>query len=271
MSRRADTSTGALRRIRDTGAVRAIMDTNAMRTIMDTAAMQILRERYAGKGKLVATVVIAFWVIMAVGAVSLVITRVGGGKAAAGPASSATAATAGPTAGKKPAGTASATKSPGSASGHPGTGPARLLTVVGAEAFGPRGAPDGDNPGNATLVLSGNAATPWRTRTYTTAHLGGVQEGTGLVLDMGKEVTVSVVTLKLAPGNAKVTVRVGNTAVPGTFTPMAEATSTGGTVTLTAAKPLRGRYVEIWFSLLPQDSAGTYQEAVYGVKVTGQS
>jgi putative peptidoglycan lipid II flippase len=273
MPRRPDGGTGALRRIRDTGAIRAVMDTNAMRTLMDTATMQMLRERYAGRGKLVVTVAVVFWVLVAGVSVSLALHRDGGGKAAAGPKASASArviASAGSTAGWKPSGTASATKKPGSASGHTSTGPARLLTVAGAEAFGPSGTSDGDNPTKAALALSGNPATPWRTHEYATAHFGDLQQGTGLVLDMGHVVTVSKVTLELATGSATVTIRVGNTPVPGTFTPMAQETGAGGTMTLAAAKPLRGRYIEIWFSLLPRDSAGTYRESVYGVKVTGQ-
>jgi hypothetical protein len=273
MARRTDSGTGALRRIRDTGAMRTIMDTNAMRVLMDTSTMQALRERYAGRGRAVAAVVITFWVVVAATAIALSVHH-DSAKPTAGPTSSPTARTAvstGPTTGKKAAGTASATKKPGSSSGHPGTSPVRLLTVVGAEAFGPRGASDGDNPSKASLVLHGGGVTPWRTHVYATAHFGGLQEGTGLVLDMGQEVTVSKVTLELASGSATVTVRVGNTPVPGTFTPMGVATGVGGTVTLTAAKPLRGHYVEIWFSRLPQDPAGGYEESVYSVKVTGQS
>jgi hypothetical protein len=28
--------------------------------------------------------------------------------------------------------------------------------------------------------------------------------------------------------------------------------------------------VEVWFTSLPQDASGTYQESVYGVQVTGR-
>jgi len=87
---------------------------------------------------------------------------------------------------------------------------------------------------------------------------------------MGTSVTVTSVTLELAAGSADVIVRVGNIPIPGTFTTLQERTAVGGTVTFQGAKPLPGRYIEIWFSLLPRDAAGTYQESVYGVKVTGQ-
>ncbi|HTU77095.1 MAG TPA: hypothetical protein VMG38_26600 [Trebonia sp.] len=63
--------TGTLRKIRESGAVRAIMDTGAMRTLMDTTAMQLLRERYAGKGRVIAIAVICVWVIVAAAALWL--------------------------------------------------------------------------------------------------------------------------------------------------------------------------------------------------------
>ncbi len=57
--------------------MRAIMDTNAMRTLMDTTTMQMLRERYAGKGRVVAIVGIGFWVVLAVAAISLTVMHGG--------------------------------------------------------------------------------------------------------------------------------------------------------------------------------------------------
>jgi len=65
--------TGALRKIRESGAIRAIMDTGAMRTLMDTTAMQILRERYAGRGRVIAILAISFWTVLAVAAIFLVV------------------------------------------------------------------------------------------------------------------------------------------------------------------------------------------------------
>jgi hypothetical protein len=253
--------TGALRRLRDTGAMRAIMDTGAMRALLDTAAMQMLRERYRGRGKLIMTVAVSFWVLLAVAALTLVLRP--GSKS---PAPSA-AASAGSASGKKP--TFGAPTKPGSASGSTGTSTARALPIASAEAFGPVGTSDGDNPGEAPLVITGGGTRAWHSRAYLTAHLGGVQLGTGLVLDMGAQVTVSKVTLELATGTADVTIRVGNTAVPGTFTHMVKGTGVSGTVTLTAS-PVRGRYIEIWFTVLPRDPQGTYRESVYSVKVFGQ-
>jgi hypothetical protein len=65
--------TGALRRIKESGAMRAIMDTGAMRVLMDTTAMQMFRERYAGKGRVLAIVGVCFWVVLAVAATLLIL------------------------------------------------------------------------------------------------------------------------------------------------------------------------------------------------------
>jgi len=62
-----------------------------------------------------------------------------------------------------------------------------------------------------------------------TSELGNRQTGTGLLLDMGKAVTVSSVQLKLGgqPG-AAVQVRVGNTAVLDDMFIVSSATDVGG-------------------------------------------
>jgi hypothetical protein len=49
----------------------------------------------------------------------------------------------------------------------------------------------------------------------------------------------------------------------------ASANDVGGSVELTLATPRRARYLVIWFTLLPPDSAGTFREGVYNIKVLG--
>jgi hypothetical protein len=267
---------GAFRRIRDTGAMRVIMDTNAMRTLMDTATMQVLRERFARRGRLIATVVVVAWVAAAVAAV-VVLTSPSGSRAPKASASSAATVSTGVT-GSGVAGTGPASPRPSASprrstkrtTGKP-TAPVAVLPVATVAAFGPDGTSDGDNPAMATFVIAGNGTGPWQTKWYGTAHFGALQPGTGLLLDMGKKVTVTKVTLELAAGSADVIIRVGNSPVPGSFTEIADRAGIGGTVSLSAATSASGRYVEVWFTSLPQDAAGTYQESVYGVQVTGRA
>ena len=81
-------------------------------------------------------------------------------------------------------------------------------------AFGPEGTADGDNPGIASWTIGASGGQPWYSQWYATPAFGGLRTGTGLLLDMGKPVTVTSVRLVLGsqPG-ADVQVRVGNSAI----------------------------------------------------------
>jgi hypothetical protein len=223
--------------------------------------MQILRERYAGRGRLIAGIVISLWVLLAIVGVA-VFSRHGGGTPAARATSPAPAAETGLASRPAP------TSPPGSPRASGIGGPARVLTVASVVAFGPDGTSDGDDPGHAASVIEGSAAEPWQTKWYGTAHFGNLQSGTGLLLDMGKTVTISTVKLKLTPGSADLKVRVGRTA--GNLVLAATRAGVGGIVYVPLATPATGRYVEIWFTALPRDAAGTYQETVYEVQVSGR-
>jgi hypothetical protein len=158
---------GAFRRIRDTGAMRAIMDTNAMRTLMDTAAMQMLRERFAGRGRLVASVVIVVWVAAVAGIVVLTSSN-GSGTPTASPSAAATVrASAAGTGQASPRPSVSPSRTTGKATGKTAA-PVTVLQVASAEAFGPSGTSDGDNPALAASVISGDGTTPWHTKWYRT-------------------------------------------------------------------------------------------------------
>jgi hypothetical protein len=147
----------------------------------------------------------------------------------------------------------------------------RGLTAQSVVAFGPNGASDGDNPGNASLVLAGYGANPWTSSWYATPHFGNLQSGTGLLLDMGHDVSVS--TVKVVLGSAKgadVELRLGDAnGTPGDLSTVASRSDVGGTIRLKPSGPENGRYVLIWFTKLPPDSAGTFQIFVYSVTVTG--
>jgi len=136
----------------------------------------------------------------------------------------------------------------------------RSLAVSAIAAFGPQGMSDGDDPGSASRALE-DGAQPW---------YGNRQTGTGLLLDMGKSVTVSSVLLKLGgqPG-AVVQVRVGNTPVLDDMFIVSTATDVGGTVRLPTEVAASGRYVLIWFTALPSIGPGKYQVSVYNATVDG--
>ena len=150
--------------------------------------------------------------------------------------------------------------------------PVTPLTPVSAAAFGPGGTAQGDDPRDAPLAIAGDPATPWRTDWYTTARFGNLQTGTGLLLDMGRPVTITTaqITLGRIPG-ADIELRAGNVPALADLQTVARATNAGGVVRLRPAGPVRGRYLLIWFTLLPPDPAGTFQASVSSIRLAGRS
>ncbi len=204
-------------------------------------------------------------------------------------ASAAAASTVAPAAGKSPAASApspssSATATPGAtrpAAVKPSAPkatptprkppPAVPLAVHLASAFGPEGVADGDNPQGAGYVISAGAARPWQSDWYATATFGMLKDGTGLLLDMGKTVTVTSVQVRLgSTRGANLQVRAGSAASLTAAPVRASASDAGGALTLRLKAPARARYVIIWFTRLPPNGAGRYQATVYSVAVTGR-
>ena len=143
----------------------------------------------------------------------------------------------------------------------------QALTPASVAAFGPGG---GDDPQNAALAVSGNPATPWRTDWYTSPSFGNLYAGTGLLLDMGRTVTISSVRLSLGVPGADLQLRAGGTPVLADLHTVATSAGAGRTAELSLASPVHARYLLIWFTKLPPDNAGTYQASVYRIEVRGQ-
>jgi hypothetical protein len=161
------------------------------------------------------------------------------------------------------------------ASGHTSTGTAATqagpLQPAAAIAFGPGGAAQGDNPQLASQALGGKSDESWHTSWYTTAHFGGLQNGTGLLLDMGKNVTVTSaqLTLGVARG-ASLQLLAGNRPQMADLHPIATASDAGGgSLVLRPARPAQARYLLIWFTQLPPNHAGTYEAWISDIAVKG--
>jgi hypothetical protein len=164
-----------------------------------------------------------------------------------------------------------------SPSASPSASP-RILVPVSASAFGPSGYGSGDNPQNAALAIDGSAVTGWRTSWYRSAAFGNLQAGTGLLIDMGRAVRIRKARIVLDPARgANLELLTGKNLgvltgrLPGLATEPVQArkVDAGGTVYLRLARPKRARYLLIWFTLLPPDSAGTFREAIYNVRLKG--
>ncbi len=152
---------------------------------------------------------------------------------------------------------------------------AHILIPVSAATFDPYGNSQG--PGSAQLAqqaIDDNPATAWHTAWYTTAAFGNLKPGTGLLIDMGRPVTITglKITLGGLPG-ADFQVRTGTAAASITDThAVAQVTDAGAQVDLRLATPARGaRYVLLWFTKLPPDASGTFQATVYNVSIEGSA
>ena len=149
-------------------------------------------------------------------------------------------------------------------------GAAQALTPVNATAFGLLGESDGDNPELARLAIDGSPATAWHTQWYATAGFGNLKPGTGLLLDMGRSVTVTSAQIMLgAITGADLQLRAGGEPVLADLRPVARATDAGGVVTMRPARPAKARYLLLWFTRLPPDSSGTFEAIVYDVRLQG--
>lgn len=148
--------------------------------------------------------------------------------------------------------------------------PVKVLTPASVAAFGPSGTADGDNPQQASLAVAGNPATPWTSDWYATPEFGNLQAGTGLLLDMGRTVTVTSVRLSLGNSGADLQVRAGGTPTLADLPQVASSPGGGSTVQLALSTPAHARYLLIWFTKLPPDASGTYQASIYRITVQGR-
>ena len=160
---------------------------------------------------------------------------------------------------------------------------ASVLRPASANGFDALSSPS-DDPGNendqlANLAIDGNPSTSWNTQFYIgNPVFGGTKTGTGLILDMGRQVRLSSVrvTFGFIPG-ADVQIMLGNdnTRTPSaldSFNTVARGTDLAGTHTFTVTSRATGRYVLIWFTKLPPQSAGSsnrFEAKIYNVVVRG--
>ena len=148
--------------------------------------------------------------------------------------------------------------------------PVRALAPASVAAFGPAGLADGDDSQGAALATGGDRGRPWTSQWYATARFGNLKRGTGLLLDMGRPVSVASVRVSLVYSGANIQLRAGSKPVKAWLPVVARASNTRGTVQLRPGAPVHVRYVLIWFTKLPPDTAGTYQVSVYKITVQGQ-
>ncbi len=183
--------------------------------------------------------------------------------------------------------TAGSSTQPPSSSSASAAGAA--LTPVSDTTFNIYGSPAGntENQSTAPNAIDGSMSTAWSTSYYFDhANFGGLKPGTGLLLDMGKEVRLSQVeVLFSAQGPTTAQIYLGNSAAMSKtalsdFTLVSPSASASGDHKFPVSSQATGRYVLIWLTSLPQltktpsgmSSAHTYFEGqIYNVVIRGSA
>jgi transcriptional regulator with XRE-family HTH domain len=144
----------------------------------------------------------------------------------------------------------------------------RPLAPAGAQPLGFNR--PGDDPANAHLAIDGNPGTAWRTDWYTSAAFGNLYPGTGLLVNMGRPVTITSAQIRFGPARGgSFQLRVGSRPSLAGLRPVAHGIP-AGVARLRLASPARGRYVLIWFTRLPVDPSGSYRGSVYDLRLQGR-
>ncbi|HEV2260387.1 MAG TPA: discoidin domain-containing protein [Streptosporangiaceae bacterium] len=172
------------------------------------------------------------------------------------------------------------TNSPSSSSA-PSAAASVVLTPVSANSFDALGDNGGNEDGSgAKNAIDNNPSTFWHTDYYYTyPALGNLKKGTGLILDMGKQVRLSQVVVQFGDScctDVEIEIGNNNTPVPSalsSFTEVASSTTAHGSTTFNVSSTTTGRYVLIWITRLPP-LAGTgnqYEAQIYNVVVHGSA
>ena len=129
----------------------------------------------------------------------------------------------------------------------------RFVKLTAAGAFDPEG--DGhERDEEASLAVDENRSTFWRTERYSRFFKTGV----GLVLDAGRAVRVRQVVVDSATPGVRAEIRIGSSPT-GPFTRVSPAKTLTARTTFPVAGRT-GRYVVVWVTGLPPESAGEVAE-----------
>jgi hypothetical protein len=177
--------------------------------------------------------------------------------------------------------TATPTPSHSQSSSPTAASSAVLLTPVSDNSFDALGTDGGDeNADDAKYAIDGSTSTAWHTDYYYgESTLGNLKAGTGLILDLGKQVQLSQVTVQFGTiCCTHVQIEIGNTDTPtaaglSSFTTVQTSNTAQGVTNFDVTKKATGRYVLIWITDLPAraGSSGSYEAFIYNVILHGSA
>ena len=175
----------------------------------------------------------------------------------------------------------STTPPPRPHSSSPAAAAAVQLKPVSASSFDALGGPgSSEDPGGAQYAIDGNASTAWHTSYYLGyPAFGNLKKGTGLLVDMGKQVQLSQLTVQFGTSCCThAEIEIGNTSTAdaaglSSFTELQSSTTAQGVTTFDVTKKTTGRYVLIWITDLPPllGSPGKYEAFIYDVSMRGSA
>ncbi len=149
------------------------------------------------------------------------------------------------------------------------------LKPVSANGFDPTGS---DDPADAQYAIDGSTSTAWHTDYYFGySTFGNLKKGTGLILDMGRPVRLSQVTVQFGTNCCThVEIEIGDNPAPSalrTFTELQNSNTAAGNTTFNVTSKAAGRYVLIWITDLPPRPgySNEYESFIYNVTVHGSA
>jgi serine/threonine protein kinase len=182
----------------------------------------------------------------------------------------------------------SATGSPSASASAPATSTS-ILVPASASTYNPYGTTPGNTEHQSDVhdAIDSSTSSYWETAWYEDhASFGNLKPGVGLLIDMGRKVSLSQVeVLFSASGDTTAQIYLGNTdtisssALKSDFTQVSKAATVSGDYKFPVSSTVSGRYVLIWLTSLPQvpqpsdaPSGHTYYEGkIYNVVVRGSA
>ncbi len=157
-----------------------------------------------------------------------------------------------------------------SAPAKPATHP---IKIVGAQDFDPYSDDGSENPEKVPKAIDGNTSTYWETSWYSTADLGSLKPGVGLIVDLGSAHKVGKVSVDLIGGSTSVDLMAAGkdaASAPTSLDGFTKVASGSGAqqLTLVPQSDVTSRYLLVWLTKLPQMQDGHYRGRIAEINVT---
>ena len=148
-----------------------------------------------------------------------------------------------------------------------GNGSNALIPIKSVASFDPPPGDGSENPAETFAAHDGEQGTAWQTQRYTTADLGNIKPGVGLLVDLGTAEEVSRVDLTFLNEGTDVELRAmpASATSPGTvladFAAVAQHRDAARAAVLTPPAGTVSRYWLVWLTRLPHVDGG-YRGAI---------